>query len=76
MRPAKRTAPRMQLAHKRIAKRRWEERETSSDDGSLKEEPLYRPNQAMGRTNPWRVCGEGSHDTVAWVARHQVPYLP
>ena len=49
-------------------------RETSSETEVKLEES--RPNQATGRTNPWRVSAEGSHETVAWIPRHMVPYLP
>ena len=63
----------MQLA-KRAKKRR--RREKSSDTEGKLEESEWRPNQATGRTNPWRVSAEGSHETGAWIPRHMVPYLP
>ena len=42
----------------------------------MKLEPSDSEYQAMGRTNPWRVSWEASHETVAFVPRHMVPGLP
>lgn len=54
--------PRKQLAH-RSKKRKPEEYE------AVKLEPDYQ----VRRTNPWRLSGFGSHDTIQWLPR---PYLP
>ena len=58
--------PRKKFATKRKRKpKKW---------SPVKQEPSDSDTyQAMGRTNPWRLSGFGSHDTIAWLPR---PYLP
>ena len=60
--------PRKQFAKKRKHKKR-------DEYGPVKVEPSDSDYQAR-HTNPWRVSAWGSHDTINWLPRYMVPYLP
>ena len=57
--------PRKQLAH------RSQKRKKPEAYGEVKLEPeIYQ----VRRTNPWRLSGFGSHDTIAWLPHPLEPW--
>ena len=60
--------PRKQLT-KRRKKRKYED-----EYAPVKVEPEVLDYQAR-RTNPWRLSGLGSHDTIAWLPHPLEPWL-
>ena len=66
--PDEGAAPRKQLA------KPSKKRKQSEEYAEVKLEP-WSDYQVL-RANPWRLSAFGSHDTVRWLPRDQVPYLP